>query len=640
MTRPPDRRVEPDPARPSPLGPRPEVTAPNPSTAQARVVLDELARCGVRHVVVCPGSRSTALAVAADAHPGLRCHVALDERGAGYLAVGIGRATGEPAVVVVTSGTAVANLLPAVVEADHDRVPLLLLTADRPPELHGVGANQTIDQVGIFGSATRWTVDLGVAGTAAEEVARWRWTACRAHGVAAGRPVEVPAVVDLDDWRSAGPVHVDLPFREPTVPATDDGRTTGVPFRHPLEGRDDGRPWAEGETHPHVPADRVVRDLGARLAATPHGVVVVGGGGVPDPGPVGALASRLGWPLLAEPHAAIGDGGVTAVRHGTLLLGDAVVAGGHRPELVLRVGRTTVAREVGRLLAAAPAVVVVDEHGGWVDTGDPRVELVRGDPRGTLVALLDVLGPPPPGGDRAWAGRWQDADERVAATVDALLRAGPTPSEPAVARAVHGAVPAGGRLLVGSSMPIRDVDLVGARRPDVAVHANRGASGIDGTVASALGVALGTGRPTVALVGDLTLLHDATAWHLREDEGGPPADLVVVVVDNDGGGIFSFLPQREHVERFERLLATPHGVDLAHLARLHSLAYVAPADLPDAASVAAAVTAACAAGGRHLVHVRTDREENRRVHARLRAAVATALGTGPRPAPRPGPRPG
>ena len=227
------------------LPPRePEPTAPNPSTAAAHVLLDELARCGVEHVVMAPGSRSTALVVAAEAHPDLRLHVEVDERSAAFLALGIGRASGRPAVVVTTSGTAVANLLPAVVEADHDRVPLLLLTADRPPELHGTGANQTIEQRDIFGASTRLTVDLGVPGTAAEEVARWRWTACRAHGVAVGRPVETPGVIELDGWREPGPVHLNAPFREPTVPATDDGRTRAEPFRHSLDGRRDGAAWA------------------------------------------------------------------------------------------------------------------------------------------------------------------------------------------------------------------------------------------------------------------------------------------------------------------------------------------------------------------------------------------------------------
>jgi 2-succinyl-5-enolpyruvyl-6-hydroxy-3-cyclohexene-1-carboxylate synthase len=604
-------------------------TAPNPSTAQARVLLDELARCGLRHVVLCPGSRSTALAVAAHDHPRLLLHVELDERSAGYLAVGIGRATGVPAAVIVTSGTAVVNLHPAVVEADHDRVPLLLLTADRPPELHGVGANQTIEQHGVFASSPRWVVDLGVAGDDHEEVARWRWTASRAFGIAVGSPVEVPDVVSLDAWQAPGPVHLDIPFREPTVPVSDDGRSVATPFVHPLDGRPNGAPWATSDVEPYVSASHVLHALATRLAAVERGLVVVGGAIPTGVGPLLALARALGWPVIAEPHAPIAggpdigpDGGLLA--HGTLLLGTASFASGHRPDLVLRVGRLTVAREVGALLETVPEVVVIDAHGGWVDHEDERVTLVRGAVGPTIAALHSMGGSgASPGPDGAWSEAWRDADAAVGAVLDATLGdPDATASEPAIARALAAGLPAGATLVVGSSMPIRDLDLVAVPRADVRVLANRGASGIDGVVSTALGAALASDGPTVALVGDLTLLHDAGAWLLREDPAGAQGDLVVVVVDNDGGGIFSFLPQRTHVAAFERLFATPHGIDLAHLAALHHLGYAVPATIGE---VAAAVRAGIDAGGRHLVHVRTDRAANVDLHAALRSAVADAL---------------
>ncbi len=604
-----------------------EPTAPNPSTAQARVLLDELVRCGLRHVVLCPGSRSTALAVAAHEHPGLLLHVALDERGAGYLAVGIGRATGVPAAVVVTSGTAVVNLHPAVVEADHDRVPLLLLTADRPPEMHGVGANQTIEQHGVFAGSPRWSVDLGVAGDGPQEVARWRWTACRAFGTAVGRPVEVPAVVSLDAWQAPGPVHVDVPFREPTVPVADDGRSEALPFTHPLDGRPDDAPWAVSEVEPHVPAGHVLRGLAERLSQVAHGLVVIGGAIPTGVGPLLALAEELGWPVIAEPHAPL-DGDVEdgLLAHGSLLLATDSFASAHRPQLVLRVGRPTVARETAALLAAVPELVVIDAHGGWVDRDDERVTLVRGAVGPTLTALRAVQqAGPGHEPDTTWRSAWRDADARAAATLDAQLGADlgvHDVSEPAVARALAAALPEGAALVVGSSMPIRDLDLVATPRAGVTVLANRGASGIDGVVSTALGVAVAGSQATVALVGDLTLLHDSTAWLLREDPTGPPADLVVVVLDNNGGGIFSFLPQRTHVDAFERLFGTPHGVELRHLAALHDLGYATPATTGE---VVDAVIDALAAGGRHLVHVRTDRDENLALHRSLRAAVAEAL---------------
>lgn len=593
-----------------------EPTAPNPSTAAARVVFDELARCGVEHVVMAPGSRSTALVVAAHGHPDLRLHTEVDERSAGFLALGIARATGQPAVVVTTSGTAVANLLPAVVEADHDRVPLLLLTADRPPELHGTGANQTIQQVGIFGDSPRWTIDLGVPGTTAEEVARWRWTACRAHGVATGRPVETPGVVGIDSWREPGPVHCNLPFREPTVPVSDDGRARAEPFRHPLDGRRDGAPWAAPVDRPHVPAQRVLDDVLDTLLAVPEGLVVVGGGIGGAPGDVADLARLLGWPVLAEPHAGVAGPGV--LDHGSLLLGSADWAARHRPQLLLRIGRTTIAREVAQLVAST-AQVVLDAHGGWGAADLEHATLVRAEPDQTVAALVARLQERHPRPDGAWLARWTAADGVAGVAVAGHLD---RVSEPRVVRDVAAAVPAGGALVVGSSMPIRDLDLVGTHRDDVAVHANRGTSGIDGFVSTALGVAMSHRGPVVAVCGDLTLLHDSNAWLLSPDPAGDDVDLVVVVIDNDGGGIFSFLPQHEHVAAFDRVFGTPHGRDLGDLARLHDLAHVRPTT-PE--GVVAAVDAALDAGGRHLVHVRTDREENLALHRALRAAVADAL---------------
>ncbi len=594
----------------------PEPTAPNPSTAAARVLFDELARCGVEHVVMAPGSRSTALVVAAHEHPDLRLHTEVDERSAAFLAVGIARATGQPAVVVTTSGTAVANLLPAVVEADHDRVPLLLLTADRPPELHGTGANQTIEQLGIFGDSTRWTVDLGVPGSTADEVARWRWTACRAHGTAVGRPVETPGVVGLDSWREPGPVHVNAPFREPTVPAQDDGRSRAEPFRHPLGGRRDGAPWAAPVDRPHVPAERVLDDVLDTLLGIDDGLVVAGGGTGRPPGDVAGLARLLGWPVVAEPHAGLAGAGV--LDHATLLLGTEAWRDRHTPRLLLRVGRTTVAREVTTLVARTPQVVI-DAHGGWGAADAEHATLVRGDTGATVGALLERLHQRHHRPDGAWRDTWAAADGVVGVAVAGQLDG---LSEPRVVRDVAAAVPPGGALVVGSSMPIRDLDLVGRHRADVAVHANRGTSGIDGFVSTALGVAMTHRGPVVAVCGDLTLLHDSTAWLLSPDPALDELDLVVVVLDNDGGGIFSFLPQHEHVPAFERVFGTPHGRDLADLARLHRLGHVR-ATTPE--GVVAAVGEAVEAGGRHLVHVRTDREENLALHRDLRTAVAAAL---------------
>jgi 2-succinyl-5-enolpyruvyl-6-hydroxy-3-cyclohexene-1-carboxylate synthase len=419
-------------------------------------------------------------------------------------------------------------------------------------------------------------------------------------------------------------VHVNAPFREPTVPASDDGRTTAQPFRHPLDGRPGGAPWTMTEARPHVPADHVLEDVAAMLLAEPHGLVVVGGGIGAPPGDVTGVAALLGWPVVAEPHSGVAGGGV--LDHATLLLGDARHVAAHPPRLLLRLGRPTVAREVVQLATATPQVVV-DAHGGWGAVDLPHATLVRGEVAPTMEALAALLRANRPdrvhanGSDGTWRSTWLAADAVAGEVVGEVLTG---VSEPRTLRDVAAAVPAGGALVVGSSMPIRDLDLAAASRGDVTVHANRGASGIDGFTSTALGVALAHPGPVVAVCGDLTALHDSNGWLLRADPAGAPPDLVLVVLDNDGGGIFSFLPQRDHVAAFERLVGTPHGRDLTHLAALHGLAHTRPTT---PAEVVAAVTDGLAAGGRHLVHVRTDREENLALHRDLRTAVADALAT-------------
>lgn len=580
-------------------------TAANPSHAMALVLVDELIRNGVTDAVVAPGSRSAALAMALHDDTRVRLHVQVDERSAGFVAIGLARSTGRPAVVVTTSGGATANLHPAVVEADTGGVPLVLLTADRPPELQSTGANQTIDQTGMYGTAVRWAGDPGVAEDRPGAVALWRSTVC--HAVAASLGLHGPP----------GPVHVNLPFREPTVPATDDGRTAAAgPFSHPLDGRADGAPWLTVQRSPRIAGDAQIRSLADRLAAVPHGVIVVGDT-TTEPAAVHALATALDWPVIAEPHSGARHGD-HVVAHAGPLLSVPGFRDRHRPDLVLRIGRPTVAGSVRGLLDDG-VHVSLDAHGSWHDPTRSTAHLLVADPAQACDALAVAVSERSRATDPGWRSAWSRADDLAATAIAGILDELDEHSEPGTLRGALAAVPAGGSLVVASSMPIRDLDAWAPPRREVRIVANRGASGIDGFVSTALGVALGSGAPTVAVAGDLSLLHDSNGFLLRSD--GPSASVVFVVIDNDGGGIFHFLPQADHPNSFERVFGTPHGLDLAGLGRLHGLDVVQP----PAGQIVEEVARRAELGGRHLVHVRTDRHANRALHADLQGAVAHAV---------------
>jgi 2-succinyl-5-enolpyruvyl-6-hydroxy-3-cyclohexene-1-carboxylate synthase len=530
----------------------------NPSTALARVVVDELVRGGVREAVLCPGSRNAPLSFAmheADRRGQLRLHVRIDERTAGFLALGLAKASGQPVPVVTTSGTAAVNLHPAVVEADYSRVRLVVLTADRPAEMRGTGANQTIDQVNLYGGSVRLYDDLATdQGTS---VGRWRNIVDRALG-------------------HGGPVHLNLAFREPLVPDADET------WREPL----DAEPEVE---RVHFGGQR---DWGyVDLAAQSRTVVVAGDQALAD---ARGLAEAGGWPLLAEPSSGH-RAGPNALGHYRLLLdhlGDDV-------ERVVVAGRPTLSRQVTRLLAR-PDVEVIRLR------DDPRTPKVTGDPE--------------PG----WLTRWLDAEALAADAVARILAVEP-PNGLTVARVVAASVPVGGLLVAGSSSAIRDLDLTTPWEHPPRVLANRGASGIDGTVSTAIGAALAHGGPAYALVGDLTFLHDSTG--LVIGPGEPRPDLTVVVVNDDGGGLFTQLEQGapEHADSFERVFGTPHGVDLAALCAATGTVHSRVTSLDDLRS---ALGRPVPGSWINVVEVPTDRHRTRDLHARLRAAVADALGSG------------
>jgi 2-succinyl-5-enolpyruvyl-6-hydroxy-3-cyclohexene-1-carboxylate synthase len=533
------------------------------ATACATLV-DEWIRCGVRHAVVAPGSRSTPMAIALAARDELALHVAHDERVAAFVALGLGL-DGVPAVLLCTSGTAAVNFHPAVVEAGLSAVPMIVATADRPPELRGIGAPQTIDQLHLYGRSVRWFHDAAPPDEA--DPTSWRPLAQRVFSTAA-----------------AGPVHLNLPFREPLV---------GAPGELPVS------------IGPPLPVPRgmaVSGPVDARFDRQ-RGVIVAGGRSGFDPARVAALAERLGWPVLADPTSGMRSH-PQAIAAFDPILRHAEFARAHAPEVVVRVGRAPASKVLSQWIVASGAPVL--------QVGGPGVV----DPDRNVAAFcsLDDLAPLTGAASTPWLARWRHAGDRAERAIAAALAAEPL-GEPAVARTLAETLSDDAELVVASSMPVRDLEWFGG--PRARAHSNRGANGIDGVVSTALGRALG-GHPTVALVGDIAFLHDSNALVALR---GRAADLRVVVVDNDGGGIFSFLPQATSLaaERFELLFGTPHGADVEVLAAAHGIR----------ASTVTSVDALVRAVGRAgplVVRVRTDRDENVRVHDRLVAAVAAALG--------------
>ncbi len=556
----------------------------NPSTAFARVLVDELLRGGVTDAVLAPGSRSApvALALAAAERAGrLRLHVRIDERTASFLALGLAKASRRPVPVLTTSGTAAAHLHAAVLEADAAGVPLLALTADRPPELRSTGANQTIEQAGLYGGAVRWAADVGVPETGREAAQNryWRSLVAKALVTAGGALSGDP-----------GPVHLNLALRDPLMPGDDDVETLDGPWA----GRAGSAPWTA--------VDRADGAAAHAHRLPPRTLVVGGDGSVPG------LPLDLGRPVLAEPGSPSWGG---SLRGGVLLLGSPAWLAAHRPEHVLVLGRPTLSRPVNALLAD-PAVMVetVSPAPRWADA-------VRSSSR--VTRTLDGDGDGGDAADDDWAAAWRSAADRVGSAVDAVLDAAPELTAARVARDVVAGLPAGALLVLGSSTPVRDVDRVAVPRADLTVLANRGVAGIDGTISTAIGAALVHKGPAFALMGDLTFLHDLTGLLTGEGERVP--DLTVVVPDNDGGGIFAQLePGEERYEAgYRRVFGTPHGRDLVAVAQ--ALGWAATR-----VTTADELTVALRLGGPRIVVVRTDQRAEAALATQLRATAAQALG--------------
>ena len=562
-------------------------------------IAQSLAAHGVKDVVVCPGSRSTPLALAVARHPALRVWMHLDERSAGFFALGIARARHRPAAVLCTSGTAVANLLPAVVEAHLARVPLLLLTADRPPELRDNGAPQTIDQIGIFGRNVRWFIDLPVPQMTL--LPFLRATLGRAIGLTQSAP--------------AGPVHLNLPFREPLVPdrslmatllAQTPSSVQVTPARRMLGGAE-------------------LATLASSLIEYRRGLIIAGPDCPADLGPLlTILAHRLRFPVLADPLSGVRYGPHTddyILGAYDAFLRDERFVTHYAPEVVLRFGAMPTSKPLLLYLQHHPQArqLVIDGGAGWREPTSLVREHLQVDEHWFCLALADALASSQREGLTLWLRAWQTAEQTARTTIQAHLLAQETISEPGLFARLGTWLPNGTTLFVGNSMPVRDCDtFLAPRSTPLYVIGNRGANGIDGLVSTALGLAAGDATPLVMALGDLSLIHDTNgliAARLHR------LNATIFLINNDGGGIFSFLPQASETDQFELLFGTPHGTDFAPLAALYGAQYTLASDW---ATVHTALQNSFA-GGLHLIEIRTRRDQNVRDHRTIWPLVSAAL---------------
>jgi 2-succinyl-5-enolpyruvyl-6-hydroxy-3-cyclohexene-1-carboxylate synthase len=560
-----------------------------------RALLDEFVRCGMEHACTSPGSRNTPIVLSMARESRLKSWSHVDERAAGFFALGAAKASGKPVAVTCTSGTAAANLFPAIVEAHEAGVPMIVVTADRPPELRDIGAGQTIDQIKLYGDAIKWFFDLGVH-EATRDRMRWvRALACRAYWTAvAGRP---------------GPVHINVPLREPLVlsePLPDEEPGGG--------GRADGQPWLRQE--PATPMDPAAIQRRHEFSRT----VFVAGGLGPDRSlgrRLAEFAARARVPLLADPLSGARSGRA-AIAHFDLILRDRSTADRLRPNVVCQIGELPTSKPLRTWLDGLDDVHYIqyssDER--WHDP----VSRVSQRVVGPLADLLDrVERDRVVPDDSDWLDQWSQADSTVAhAIAEPLMPAGL--SEPAVITALAQFLPPSTTLFVGASMPIRDVEeFFPALNDPPRVLANRGANGIDGTVSSAFGAAAASDGEVVLVLGDVTLAHDIGGLLAASRTG---VKLTIVLLNNDGGGIFNFLAVSNEGEAFEQHVATPTGLNFALAAELYGFGHAVAETMDDFAD---ALMGALGGTNSTIIEVRTDRLENRQLHADVESAAVAAL---------------
>ena len=573
----------------------------NRNTAFASALVEELARAGVRHACLSPGSRSAPLARARWREPGLQTWIHVDERCSGYFALGLAQQTGQPVAVLTTSGTAAANLHPAVAEASESRTPLVVMTADRPPELRDRGAGQTIDQLKLFGSAVRWFFEVGVHAADDAGLLHARATGSRAVAEALGSP--------------PGPIHLNIPLTEPLAPDELEGDVTAE-SQLALEGRRDGHPLTRLARPEELPTGEVVSEFADLITGSERGVILAGRQHDASVArSVTAFSAACGYPVLAEP--------ISQLRAGTHPLENVIAHydGIFRalpdrlaPELVVRVGDMVTSKPVRTWLTSHRDCrqVVIDPHGAWNEPTATADLIARADPGLLFASFAEEI---EPRSDTGWQQAWRGADHAASDAIDAFLEAlDDEPFEPRVHRLLGAALPEMSTVMVASSMPVRDLEsfLPPIDRP-LRFLANRGANGIDGTVSSGLGAAAVAPGRTFVLLGDLALYHDMNGLLACERLG---LEATFVVMNNSGGGIFDFLPIAAHRDGYEELFGTPTGLDLERVAELYGLPFTRVTSHGD-------LEPALARSG--LVEVVLDRQRNVELHRQVFERVADAV---------------
>ncbi len=575
--------------------------------ALLRAFVAELVSAGLRDAVVCPGSRSTPLALALRASAGVRVRVLLDERSAGFFALGMARTSRRPVALLATSGTATVEFAPAVVEASLSRVPLVVLTSDRPVELRDRGAPQTIDQVHLYGRAAKWYTELPLGDGEPATLAHVRWVAGRAMATAQAGP--------------AGPVQVNAPFREPLLPDGPPGIAPASVAERPFAASIAGRRELDG---PDLDA------LASRIRGVPHGLIVAGPDDDPAlPAALGSLAGATGYPILADPLSGLRTG-----RHDkthVIVRGDQLVRpgpwiDGHLPDLVIRTGAMPTSKPLTQLLARIrPELLVLDADGGWRESALVPATFVHADPAATASALareLDGVAV-----EARWDADWRAADDAVGDVMTTWMASLREPFEGAPFPVLAAALPDGAVLWAGNSMPVRDLDgWLPATDRAITVRSNRGANGIDGVVSTALGSSAVASGEVALVVGDISFLHDLNALVAARLHD---LSATIVLVNNDGGGIFSFLPQAQPAavagmglpDHYEELFGTPHGIDLAPIVT----AMGGEHRLVDPTILRAVIEGSVGRPGVRVLELRSDRTRNVELHREVEALAQAAL---------------
>ena len=563
-------------------------TSPATTATFCATLVDEWVRLGVAHAVVSPGSRSTPMAIALASNSKIALHVFHDERSASFAALGIGLQSGTPAVLLCTSGTAAAQFFAAVIEANYAHVPLLVCTADRPPELQGVGAPQTINQTNLYGTFVRKFIDVGLADDA--KSSKWRTIARDAFSATVGV--------------NRGPCHVNLPFREPLV---------GVAGSLPV-----------ADSHSPVRMSADVATASERkklsLALRAERGIIIAGNGIDQPRFILELAAKLKWPVVADPRSNCRVAPESS--HGAMVSSCADVVLRHQPSaeslkptVVLRIGDPPVSKVVNQWLAQCGAEqIAVTQQPSLVDPDKVVTTHIVGS---FNELFMEMSRGADSRSETEWIGAWKRCEKNARTALDEELSRQTQLTEPLCAVTVSEAIAAGTNLVVSSSMPVRDLEWFAPPRDGVRVFSNRGVNGIDGVVSTAVGVALSSKSPTALLIGDIAMLHDSNGLLnlIRRD-----AQLKIIVIDNEGGGIFSFLPQAQAMEgdQFEQLFGTPHSVDFAALAKTHGIAFTW-------VSTAQELRRELGNPATSMIGVRTDRSKNVDDHNALYSAVAAAL---------------